>query len=106
MDTSDSEDLDIPHADDLDDCVNEKLYKEVKTELSREISLNLEYLKKGEKLEVSFYYGEGDEESLHSVLKKVASELKSKNYGTDIQKITWKAYELTFWRKKKEEEFY
>ncbi len=100
--------MSIPHADDLDDCVNEELYKEAKTELSKEVSLNIEYLKGGGKLEIYLTYREGDEESLHSVLKKIASELKSKNYGTDIQKV-WEAYELTFWRKKKknkEEELY
>ena len=94
--------MSIPHADDLDDSVNEELYKEADTQLSKEVSLNVNYLKGGGKLKIYFTYWEGDEDSLHDVLKKIVKELESKNYKTKLKEV-WEAYELTLWRGKKKE---
>lgn len=95
--------MSIPHADDLDDLINGSLYKEAKTQLSKEISQNIDYLKDGEKLNIFFTYYEGDEDRLYDALKKIAKELESKNYKTKLEKV-WEAHELTIWRGEKEKE--
>ena len=105
MDTSDAEDLDIPHADDLDDFVDGPLYKKTKNEILKEISRNINLLKKGEKLKLYFAYDEDDKEMLHDVLKKLKRELKSLDYETKLRD-EWGEddYKLTFSKKKEEEE--